>query len=458
MRTTTRSLTKIGLYLLPLVLGSAGCGDNYPNEWSPMPSAVVGVIGRDCPDLTGTWRVQFVREFSQSAFARVIGTRLPRFNWETLTIAGRTSDSLILTTRRSDSLLAAQRRWAREHGDVAEYEAAKLRDPVVRWREGAFFEMSDAEYADNIEKLIMSGERTRVLRHGTDYSCDDGRLISDRLLKGWYRDENGNPRDTIIGVVATGRNKAGDLVFEARYREEVKFAIWAETNAGIPLGTWRMHRWSRLEPTQPVVATPEPRPWAEPFVHPYPTGGAYDDRRSAMTPDEIAAIVRPVMPSDLSAGQVERAGRAFRLVVRATTTDAFARMFARLRQTQRFSALQVARLDGEPGRWEMDVRLVPGLRPSTMAADELQQRVETLLGSAVRVDSLRAHDGLASLYLVCTGRGEWQRAIEVLSRTREVKLASYMFDRLDPGDISRGWVTVGERVELYENGVAGPPR
>ncbi len=414
-----------------------------------MPSAVLGAFGRDCPDLSGTWRVEFVREFSQSAFARVIGPRLPRFNWETLTIAGRAGDSLLITTRRSDSLLAAQRRWAGEHGDRAEYEAAKLRDPSIRWSEGAFFEMTDAEYADNIGKLTWSGERTRVLRHGTDYTCDNGRVISDRLLKGWYRDKDGNPRDTVVGVVATGRNKAGDLVFEARYREAAEIPVWAPTNSGIPLGTWRRRRWSRLAATAPAVVTPEPRRWAEPFVNPYPVGGASDDRLSVMTPEEIAAIVRPVLPPEVTTRPVERAGRGFRFVASASTTDAFARMFTGLRKTQRFTLLQVARLSGEPGRWEMDVRVIPGLRPSSMAAEELRDRVAALLGSEVRVDSVRAHDGLASLYLVCTGRGAWQRAIDVLSRTRAVKLENYMFDRLDPGDISRGWVNVRERIELY---------
>ncbi|MBL8959028.1 MAG: hypothetical protein JNJ98_04175 [Gemmatimonadetes bacterium] len=434
--------------MLP-ALGLAACGDGYPDDWASMPGTVAALVGGACPELSGTWKVEFAREVVQSRLGRSIGRRRPRFNWETITIEGEADDSLVITTRRSDSLIAAQRAWSREHGDPGEYEAGKLRHAATRWREGSFFQMTDEEYAANLALLSLTPVRRYVLTRGTDYTCDAGRMVSERFLQGWYRDRDGNPRDTVIGEVRVARNRGGDLVFEARYREEVKLGLWAETNAGIPLGTWTKHQWSRLVPTTPAVSTPEPRPWAGPFVAEYPIGHEGDGMVSTWSPDEIAGIVRPLVATGAALGDVSRVGRAFRLSLTAASTDPFARTLAAWRRSQRFSLIQVARLDGEPGRWRMEVRVYATARPSTLSASMLASRVATLLGSRVRVDSVRELHGGASLYLVCTGRGAWIESIDALNRSRELRLASYMFDRLDPGDVSRGWVHVEERMELY---------
>lgn len=435
--------------LVPALVVAGACGDGYPDGWASMPGTVAALTGGACPEISGTWRVDFAREFVQSSLGRSIGRRRPRFNWETITVEGEADDSLVITTRRSDSLIAAQRAWSREHGDPGEYEAGKLRHAAVRWREGSFFAMTDEEYAANLAQLSLTPVRRYVLTRGTDYECNAGRVVSERFLEGWYRDRDGNPRDTVIGEVHVARNRDGDLVFEARYREAVKLGLWAETNAGIPLGTWTMHRWSRLVPTAPAVATPEPRPWAGSFAAEYPIGRDGDGMVSTWSPAEIAGIVRPLVATGAALGDVSRVGRAFRLSLMATSTDPFARTLAAWRRSQQFSTIQVARLDGEPGNWQMEVRVYATARPSTMSASTLASRVANLLGSRVRVDSAREQHGGASLYLVCTGRGAWVESIAVLNRSKELRLASYMFDRLDPGDVSRGWVHVEERMELY---------
>lgn len=440
---------------LAALMATGACGDGYPDGWASMPGTVAALTGGACPEISGTWRVNFTREFVQSSLGRSIGGRRPRFNWETITVDGDADDSLVITTRRSDSLIAAQRAWSREHGDPAEYEAGKLRHAAVRWREGSFFEMTEEEYAANLAQLTLAPVRRHVLTRGTDYECDAGRVVSERFLEGWYRDREGNPRDTVIGEVRVARNRAGDLVFEARYREEVKLGLWAETNAGIPLGTWTMHQWSRLVPAEPAVATPEPRPWAGPFVAEYPIGSEGDGLVSTWSPDEIFGLVRPLVATGAELGEVARVGRAFRLALVAPSTDPFARTLAAWRRSQRFSTIQVARLEGEPGNWRMEVRVHATARPSTMSATTLASRVASLLGVRARVDSVREQHGGASLYLVCTGRGAWAEAIDALKRSKEVRLASYMFDRLDSGDVSRGWVHVEERVERY---TGAPPQ
>ncbi|MCU0634583.1 MAG: hypothetical protein MUE41_06900 [Gemmatimonadaceae bacterium] len=409
------------------------------------------MVGEQCPDLTGTWRVQHVREFSQSAFGRAIGPKRPRFDWQTLTIAGDTRDSLIITTRRSDSLLAEARAWSRARGLRSEHDAARLQDPAVRWADGAFFEMTDAEYADNLGTLTLPGARTHVLRRGGDYSCDNGRVVSPRGSRGGSGNTDSMAPEVMPGVVATGRNAAGDLVFEGRYRERVTISLWAASSNAIPLGTWAMHSWSRLTPAPPLAPSTAPRPWAEPFVHPYPLGDRDDGLVSVMAPAAVDTIMRSVIGPTMDMDAVERRGRAFRTVVRATSTDSLARMLRRLRQTHRFTTIQVAGLSGAPGRWAVEVRLAPALAPSTMSAEALRDRVVQLLGREVRVDSIRARGDVASLYLVCTGRGAWQRAIDALSRTKAIELTGFSFDRLDPGDVSRGWVAVSERRELYRS-------
>jgi hypothetical protein len=420
-----------------------------------MPGSVAALVGGACPDISGTWRVEYTREFVQSSLGRSIGRRRPRFNWETITVEGEADDSLVITTRRSDSLIAAQRAWSREHRDPGEYEAGKLRHAAVRWREGSFFEMTDEEYAANLAQLTLAPERRHVLTRGRDYECDAGRVVSERFLEGWYRDRDGNPRDTVIGEVRAARNRAGDLVFEARYREAVKLGFWAETNAGIPLGTWTMHQWSRLVPAEPAVATPEPRPWAGPYVAEYPLGSERDGLVSTWSPGEIAALVRPLVATGAELGEVARAGRAFRLALKAPSTNPFARTLAALRRSHRFSTIQVARLTDGPGEWQMEVRVQAAPRPSTMSATTLATRVAGLLGSQVRVDSVRDRDGGASLYLVCTGRGAWAEALDVLKQSKEIRLGTYMQVGYDPSGVSSGWVYVEERVALYTK--ASPP-
>jgi hypothetical protein len=325
----------------------------------------------------------------------------------------------------------------------------------VRWSEGSFFMMTDDEYAANLAQLALAPERRHVLVRDEDYTCQAGRVVSDRFLEGWYRDSAGNPRDTVIGKVHAARNRDGDLVFEARYREEVKLGLWAETNAGIPLGTWTMHQWSRLAPTTAAVWTPEPRPWAGPFVAAYPIGTERDGLISTWSPGEISAIVRPLVATGAELGEVARAGTAFRLILTAASTDPFARTLAAWRRSQRFPRIQVARLDGEPGNWQMEVRVHAAARPSTMSATTLASRVASLLGSRVRVDSVRERPGGASLFLVCAGPAGWVESIAALRRSKEIRLATSMQVGYDPDGDSSGWVYVEERVELYTR--ASPP-
>ncbi len=380
---------RAGLVLL-VVSAVAACGDGKPDGWARSDHGVLGVGGGECPDLTGTYRLTGIDgrvvAYSQSVFERHILNEKRRYRWETMTIEGRTRDSLVLTLKRRPETLAKYRASVTESGQYYEDRYQRMMSPAVRWNSG-FGGMTDREYEENLDQLYLAPQQTLVLKWENDYLCADGWLSSDRLVHDPGPDRNRPRPDTVIGVVYTARDTEGRLQFKSEYPEDVQFSIWCGDGCrGVPLGRWTMHEWARLDTTTaPVVE--RARPWAEPFDEPIRIGDEGSRARGApmQTPDEIRGLLAPLLPAPLAVVGVERAGTQYRATIRSPKgTEPFTKMFDPINRSYKFGSVYskgLRQIDG--GLWEMTLAITVQSTNSATPVEQIEQRLRSIVPRSV---------------------------------------------------------------------------
>jgi hypothetical protein len=246
----------------------AGCSD-YPADYPPLDRGLWRRVVGGCPDISGTFALtapQSTTErpgaFRETFLRQATSLGDPRFPWETITIAGDASDSLVLTVSRSDSGLAAYRAFAVENSLDSYREWTVLQDPAVR-HSGQFARMSDSAYAANLAHLTLPRREQVVVHHGVEYDCDAGWVRSARFMAdaapGWRAPL---PDD---GDVRLARSLDGGLVGQATMSATTTISLWCGDGCkAASLGTGTVTRWARLRPGEPGTLSPEARPWAVP--------------------------------------------------------------------------------------------------------------------------------------------------------------------------------------------------
>lgn len=402
-------------------LSVAACGDGQPDGWPRSDHGVLGVGGGECPDLSGTYRLTEIEgrmpAYSQSVFERNIRNEKRRYRWETMTIEGRTRDSLVLTLKRRPETLAKYRASITESGQYYEARYQRMMSPVVRWNSG-FARMTDREYEENLDELYLAPQQTLVLKWENDYRCADGWLSSERLVHDPGPDPMRPRPDTVIGVVYTMRDTDGRLQFKSEYPEDVQFSLWCGDGCrGVPLGTWTMHEWARLDTTT-APEVERPRPWAEPFDEPILMGDEATSARWApmQTPDEIRALLAPLVPAPLAVVGVERAGSQYRATIRSPTgTEPFTTMFEPIARSFKFGSVQsksLRQING--GLWEMTLALsVQSTNSATPVAD-IEQRLRSIVPRAVLVERVKASGAGFLVTITTPDRTSYGRAIRAI--------------------------------------------
>lgn len=248
------------LLMLAALLG--GC-DSYPQGWASVDRSWFATFSRDCPDLSGTYRLHpgassSLRLLEQSFIGHHASTYHDHWPWETMTISGNAAEQLTLTLARSPEAMAAWRAGL-SHFQTRQYEA--MMSPERR-REAPWRDMSDQEYEDNLKKLFLWPLETVELKRGRDYSCTHGWIQHPQAAPASSR---GHAHAAIArnGEVSVARDRKGFLVVHAVYRSKPGFAGWCGDNCfGFHLGSAVAHDWGHWAPTTPAWTGEVPRPWA----------------------------------------------------------------------------------------------------------------------------------------------------------------------------------------------------
>lgn len=381
-------------YALPVLVAVllSAC-DGYPDGWAGIDRGFLGLARAGCPDLAGTYRLSpsdaLGPPYTQSVIERAIRNRPQRWRWETMTVAGRASDSLLLTVRRSQRTMDAYRASITAQGEYYERQYQRMHSPEVRWQ-GAFARMTDDAFERNLAELYLWPEARLTIVRGRDYECARGWVTADRVVHDPGPDRSRPRPDTVIGTVRIARDKKGYLVFNGRYPEAVEYPIWCGDGCkGIPLGTWDLHSWSHLAPAEPETVAIV-RPWAAPFAAdtPPPAPARF---RPLPTPEEVRTLFEPFVKAPLELRDVRRAGSSYDVIVRSGAgTAAFAPMFEPVARSYLFPGLQVKGLAAlGNGTWELTVRVVPQGRRSATAPATIEARLRALLPPGVVLERIR---------------------------------------------------------------------
>lgn len=345
----------------------AGC-DNYPKDWSWVDTPFFA----SCPDISGTYLIGSNNDDGVGRWAKMGDTLfrgiLPferssqRWNWETMTITGDASQQLDITLMRSAQTMDfyLQREFAQGSKDYYKNRYNNMMNPATRWK-GSFAAMTDDEYEANLDKLYLTPQTHRVLKNGKDYECSGGWITGDRLVRDQGPDRN-NPRpDFIDGIVRFGKDKAGFLVAESIYREELQFNVWCGDGCkGFSLGTWTMHDWRHWEPAEPAWKGERSRPWAEPFKNIESRTG--NDTGGVLRLVEVRRLVTPTILPPATLTDLEPTGKDMILVVNSPDKESLNTMFKGLGSIFTFYDVRVQELTRKSDEgWSMRILLV--LRP-----------------------------------------------------------------------------------------------
>ncbi len=249
---------RIVVLLLACLLG--GC-DSYPQGWASVDRSWFATFSRDCPDLSGTYRLypgaaSSLRLLEQSFIGHHASTYHDRWPWETMTLSGNAAEQITLTLARSPETMASWRA-ALSHYQTRQYEdmMSPERRRAEPWRD-----MADDAYEDNLQKLFLWPVETMVLKRGRDYSCSHGWVHPPQLPASAARGQHAGARNGEVGVA---RDRKGFLVVHAMYRSRPGFVGWCGGNCfGFHLGGAVAHDWGHWAPTQPAWVGDVPRPWA----------------------------------------------------------------------------------------------------------------------------------------------------------------------------------------------------
>lgn len=140
------------------------------------------------------------------AVRQLLGVPMTATAWTTLSISGDSKRELTLSLTEPATMLThwldQQRRQG--NGRIADM----FERPEVRWSHG-FAEMSDAEYARNLAQIYAKQIQTAQIRHGIDYFCKDGWLVTDRHVPNYATVPVLDIRDQVRALLPDGTDVAG---------------------------------------------------------------------------------------------------------------------------------------------------------------------------------------------------------------------------------------------------------
>lgn len=257
--------------------------------------------------------------------------------------------------------------------------------------------------------------------------------------------DRNNPRpDTVIGVVRIARDRKGFLVFNGRFRERQEITIWCGDGCkGIPIGTWTMNEWSHLDPTDPTEVTIA-RAWAEPFEPdlPPPASARF---LPMQTPEEIRALIEPLVASPLAVREVRRAGSSYDVVVRSEGgRDLFAPLFEPIERSGRFPGMQVKGLASlGNGVWDLTLRVVPTVQGSATSPAVIEARLRALVPAGVVIEGVRPSGAGFTVSLVAPTGAAFVATLRAIA-------ADARFETPDVSDATRSDSLVRARIWVRE--------
>lgn len=382
-----------------------GC-DGYPEDWSRVSRPWFS----SCPNLQGTYLIGSNSEegvgFSHGMHdSEIFRSELPsrkvqRWHWETMSIEGDSNVALQITLMRSEQTLDNYREQLFAKGDKGYYQKQyeNMHSAETRWN-GGFARMTDDEYAHNLTALFLSSVKKFTLKNGKDYTCEGGWLTGGRFEHDPGPDRNAPRADVPDGVVRFGKSQDGALVSVAIYEVEYSFSIWCGDGCkGVSLGSGNKYDWKRWQPAKPAWQGEIKRPWAESFqraslLYPAYLGATYDSY-SVGRASEASDLAKPLLPANVSLGDVQTVGHSAVLVVSSMETDGFAHFVEALEKSYRFTSVEVLSLERANAQfWRMKIRV--GLKPraSTTSTISIMDRVRSLLPAHTLVQGIQPQDG-----------------------------------------------------------------
>lgn len=354
-------------FFLILALLLAAC-DNYPAGWP----GVDRPFFASCADISGTYSIGTNDEdgtgrnanMDSTFFRNILPPRTAqRWHWETMTIAGDAAQQLDITLMRSPQTMENYRQYLFAQGgkDYYKNKFNNMHSPVTRWS-GSFARMTDDEFEANLDKLYLSPVQHYSLKKGKDYECAGGWITGERLVNDPGPDRNFPRPDFIEGIVRFGKDKAGNLLAESVYPEEMYFYVWCGDGCrGPSLGTWTRHKWQRWEAATPAWRGEIPRPWAEPFQREH-YGQTPDDSRISLRLTEVRQTLVPMIAAPARVVELKPAGNEVLVFIDSPVLDPYHRMFETVERSYAFSRVQADALERTAdGGWRMHLLL--GLKP-----------------------------------------------------------------------------------------------
>lgn len=420
-----RRITLACLCLLLL----AGC-DGYPDDWSRLDRAFFSA----CPDISGTYRIGENNEEGVGRSHNLEGALMfrnilpprnaPHWHWETMTISGDAREALQVTLMRSATTIEHFKVQLFAKGGMGYYrkQYEDMHSPARRWS-GGFAQMTDDEYAANLEKLYVAPVEQHTLRRSKDYDCAGGWITTTRMENDPGPDHSQPRPDTFDGTVRFMRSVDGYLVAEAQHVESHPFYLWCGDGCkGFNLGDWTDHDWRRWEPATPAWQGEVPRPWAAPFVR--ERYGA--DSGSHTRQQEVRELVQPLLPADATLAGIEAAGnRDALLSVTSASTTPFTRLIAALEKSYRFTSVQVDALaHDDKGNWQIAIRL--GLKPQASATStaDIQLRLLPLLPPQGTLQAIAPQDGGFSVTLRGLTHKQTDALVQAINQSADFRGAS----------------------------------
>lgn len=342
--------------LITVLLTLTAC-DDYPSKWPAVKTSLLG----GCPQINGTYALVTAEDVathgleSGEMFRHVFAPVPNGGLWDTMTISGNAAQELTITLQRSpervEGMVANNAGGRGGSGAAAALRAkqADLLSPQTRWTDMNAL-VTDEAYAQRVQNPsnVPNSRQFRTM-NGTQFRCSGGWIETDRWAGETGPDRN-NPRaDHQNGAIRIGKDKTGNLVVHAIYKETKSLSLWASGGTGsIPLGTWTQHRWSRLlaapalngeSASSTNAAATAVAAWSEPFQVPDPHPlAANADRRLLESRRQkiVAALPTGTRLVLLGATQDERGYDGVRITLASADTATLVKAIRALNRNDNF--------------------------------------------------------------------------------------------------------------------------
>ncbi|MFN3586896.1 MAG: PilN domain-containing protein, partial [Moraxellaceae bacterium] len=381
-RLADRCLRTLPLLAIALL---AACGDATPAGWTALDTERSG----DCPVLTGRWSLAASEPFNAAsdtdvAVRQLLGVPMTATAWTTLSISGDSKRELTLTLTEPATMLT---HWLDQQRRQGNRRIADMFDqPEVRWNHG-FAEMSDAEYARNLAQIYAKQTHTAQIRHGIDYFCKDGWLVTDRHVPPTVA--NPAPTPARHGNVRFRRDVDGRLVARIDYALNTDRKRWCGDFCGdIPGADPKQREWQRWPL---VMADDNTLPaWAGDFARSPALRIPATPANAAFRTEEVRAHLGSLLPAGVRLDSLGPEDEALAAELQAPDADALARSIGLLRQSGRYPLLEVDAFTRRKNSVRMVLRL--GLVPNyaTVPVLDIRDQVRALLPAGTDVAGISA--------------------------------------------------------------------